>query len=258
MRTLVVVIFIIVSMSICFAAPPRCGIQQNLPVYAAGGVFTRAEANAIRQRIQKGLLMEVFVPAGTHGKNYWVTTGGKLRSKDYYVESLDTNEDFVKGRYARTDGYHTWFGGESSSRRCDNLWVPERVPVVATPPLAPCPTPRAEIPHDTICETPAPAPCQPQPCQFGTVLKVSVGSCTVPAGCVATPMTTTNAAANPPLQFPSITRTVEGSSGGFGFGWMQPARTNLNITNVVTPGTPTIPACAWPTPIIPTPTTGQT
>lgn len=141
--------------TIAFAAPPRVGIQLNLPVYVRAGVFTQSEADAIQARINQGLLTETFVRAGEHGRNYWVTQSGQLRSKEYAVEALDTSEDLVRGRYARTDGCHIWFGGEQSRRSCDNLFVPT---YSAPPAKVEIPQLPPEMPRDTINPIPLPVP----------------------------------------------------------------------------------------------------
>lgn len=144
MRIVVTIVLLLAALS-AFAAPPRTGIQDNLSVYVAGGIITSAEATAIRARINNGLLVETFIPAGTRGTNYWVQQDGTLRSKSYAMEAFDVNEDNVSGRYARTDGCHIWL------RSCDNLFVP------AVQPPKPCPPPPPP------CETINPVPPAPQP-----------------------------------------------------------------------------------------------
>jgi len=179
-----IMMLLLVAMSIAaFAAPPRVGIQQNLPVYVAGGVITQQEATAIQARINEGLLMETFVRAGEHGRNYWVTQNGQLRSKDYYVEPLDMNEDSVKGRYARTDGCHIWFGGEQSHRSCDNLFVPAYQPkppcVKPTPPPSPPPqAPPTETIEPIPLASPSPAPALPTITPIGLAARIEP----IPAG----------------------------------------------------------------------------
>ncbi len=153
MRLTTLIVLLLTTLG-AFAAPPRTGIQDNLPVYVAGNVITSAEAAAIRARINNGLLTETFIPAGTRGRNYWVQQDGTLRSKDYAMEAFDVNEDGQSGRYARTDGYHIWL------KSCDNLFVPTcqpkpPCPKSAPPPCAPPP------PCDTI--NPVPPPCVPKP-----------------------------------------------------------------------------------------------
>jgi hypothetical protein len=135
--TLIVLLFV-AAMSCALGAAPRTGIHLNLPVYVKAGVITETEANAIKDRIDRGLLRDTFLPVGTHGTNYWVTMAGELRSKDYYMEALETNEDNIGGRYARTDGCHIWL------QPCDNLFVP----------VAKLPAP--------LPKTPLPGPAGPQ------------------------------------------------------------------------------------------------
>lgn len=117
-KLILIVLLFVAAMSCALGAAPRTGIHLNLPVYVKAGVFTETEANAIKDRIDRGLLRDTFIPVGTHGRNYWVTEQGQLRFKDYYMEALDINEDNIGGRYARTDGCYIWL------QPCDNLFVP--------------------------------------------------------------------------------------------------------------------------------------
>ena len=145
MRNIVTILLFLAALS-AFAALPRTGIQRDLSVYVAGNIITPAEAVAIRTRINNGLLTETFVPAGTRGRNYWVTKEGALRWKEYAMEAFDTNEDGQSGRYARTDGCHIWL------RSCDNLFVP------VCQPKPPCPKPPPPCAPPPPCDTVVPVP----------------------------------------------------------------------------------------------------